>query len=81
MGAKKWAALGAVLATATAASMAFGEDPTPCYEEYWAIGLAQQQVSFDESRKLQAEAPCATVGRVGIRDARAEERLERMGRP
>ena len=81
MRAKKWTALGAVLATATAASLVFGEAPTPCYEEYRAIGLSRQQLSFDEFRKLQADAPCATVGRVGIHDARAEERLERMGRP
>lgn len=77
----KRAVLGAVLATTSAASLAFGEDPTPCYEEYWAIGLAQQQVSFDEFRKLQADAPCATGGRAGIRNARAEERLGRKGRP
>ena len=81
MRAKKWTALGAVLATATAASLVFGEAPTPCYEEYWAIGLAQQQVSFDEFRKLQADAPCATAGRASIRNARAEERLGRKGRP
>lgn len=76
MRAKKWAALGAVLVTASSASLAFGEDPTPCYEEYWAIGLARQQVSFDEFRKLQAGGPCAAedpsteAARAGPQDLR-----------
>ncbi len=54
----KWAALGAVLATASTVSLAFGEDPTPCYEEYWASGLAQQ-VCYDEFRGLHGGGPCA----------------------
>lgn len=43
--AKKWAAPRAVLATASATSLAFGEDhPTPCYGEYWASALSAEHL-------------------------------------
>lgn len=74
---REWVALGAVMATATAASLAFGEDPTPCYEEYWAIGLARQQVSFDEFRDRYADDLCVTAGRANARDIWDDERFER----
>jgi len=77
--AKKWAALGAVLATATAASLAFGEAPTPCYEAYRTSGLTQQQMSFEEFRDGYSDDVCATGGRDETPDGQRDERSERRG--
>jgi len=59
---RKWVALGAVVATMLAAAAAFGETPTPCYEEYLASGLSQQQMAFEEFRELYGDGVCATSG-------------------
>lgn len=79
MRAKKWAALGAVLATASAASLAFGEDPTPCYEAYRTGGLTQQQMGFEEFRDGYSDDVCATGGRDDPPDGQRDERSERRG--
>lgn len=50
--------LGATLVMAFAASLAFGEHPTPCHEEYLASGLAQQQMGFGEFRELYGDDVC-----------------------
>lgn len=55
-------ALGVVLAAATAASLAFGEDPTPCYEAYRTSGLTQEQMDFEEFRDRYSDDVCATGG-------------------
>jgi hypothetical protein len=75
--AKKWAALGAVLATATAASVVFGEAPTPCYEAYRTGGLTQQQMSYEEFRDSYSDDVCATGERANTRDGHTNERSER----
>ena len=77
MRAKKWAALGAVLATATAASVVFGEAPTPCYEAYRTSGLTQQQMSFEEFRDSYSDDICATGERDESPDGQKNERAER----
>ncbi len=79
MRAKKWAALGAVLATVSAASLAFGEDPTPCYEAYRTSGLTQQQMSFEEFRDTYSDDVCATGGRDETPDSQKNEGSERRG--
>ncbi len=71
----KRAALGAVLATA--ASLVFGEPPTPCYEAYRTSGLTQQQMSFEEFRDSYSDDVCATGGRDEPPDGQKNESSER----
>lgn len=52
MRARKWVALGVTVAVMLAASLAFGENTTPCYEAYLTSGLTHQQMSFEEFREL-----------------------------
>ena len=60
MGRRKWVALTVSLAMALTASLAFGEDPTPCYEAYRTSGLThQQQMTFGEFRVLYRDDVCA----------------------
>jgi hypothetical protein len=75
----KWVALGAALATASAASLVFGEAPTPCYEAYRTSGLTQQQMSFEEFRDSYSDDVCATGGRDETPDGQKDERSERRG--
>ena len=58
--ARKWVVLGAALATMLAGAMAFGEDPTPCYEAYRTSGLTEQQMSFEEFGEFYGDTLCAS---------------------
>jgi len=62
MRAKRRVALASTLVVVLASSLAFGEDPTPCYEAYWTSGLAQQQMGFDEFLELHSDGVCAAGG-------------------
>ena len=73
----KRVARGAVLATATAASLVFGEAPTPCYEAYRTSGLTQQQMSYEEFRDSYSDDVCATGERANTRNGHKNERSER----
>ena len=57
-----WVALGVTLAMMLSASLAFGEDVTPCYEAYRTSGLTQQQMTFEEFRGLYSDDVCTTSG-------------------
>ena len=81
MRARKWTTLGVVMATATAASLAFGEVPTPCYEAYRTSGLTQEHVGFEEFRDRYADDVCATGDRDNARDAREDEGFGRKDLP
>jgi hypothetical protein len=56
---RRWPALTVMLAVLLAASLAFGEDPTPCYEAYRTSGLTQEQMGFGEFRELYGDGVCA----------------------
>ena len=58
--ARKWVVLGAALATMLAGAMAFGEDPTPCYEAYRTSGLTEQQMSFEKFGEFYGDTLCAS---------------------
>jgi hypothetical protein len=60
MRSKRWVALGATMTLLLTASLAFGEDPTPCYEAYRTGHLTGQQVSFEEFRERYEDDVCAT---------------------
>lgn len=62
MRATRRVALTSTLVVVLASSLAFGEDPTPCYEAYWASGLAHQQMGFEEFRELYGDGVCAAGG-------------------
>jgi hypothetical protein len=63
MRARKWVALGAILATMLTASLAFGETPTPCYEAYRPSTLSQQQqTTFEEFRDFYGDDLCTPRG-------------------
>lgn len=49
-----------VLATAAAASLVFGENPTPCYEAYRTSGLTEEQMDLEEFRDRYSDDVCAT---------------------
>jgi hypothetical protein len=72
---------GAVLAMATTASLALGEDPTPCYEAYRTSELTLEQMGFGEFRDRYADDVCAKGGRNDARDAREDEGFGRKGPP
>jgi hypothetical protein len=64
--ARKWAALGLILATMLAASATFGGTTTPCYEAYLMSGFNPQQTSFEEFRGLYSDTSlCALRRRAG----------------
>jgi hypothetical protein len=64
--ARKWAALGLILATMLAAivvtSAAFGEKQTPCYQAYLMSGYNPQQTSFQEFRGLYSDTSLCAPG-------------------
>jgi hypothetical protein len=62
MRARRWVAWGATLATVSAVSLLFGEDPTPCEEAYLVGGLTQQQMTFDGFRTAYDDGSCAADG-------------------
>jgi hypothetical protein len=59
---RKWVVLGATLVTMLAASLVFGENPTPCQEAYRTSGLTPQQMGFEEFRDFYGDSVCATGG-------------------
>lgn len=59
MWAARWVALGVTMTMLLAASLAFGEDPTPCYEAYRTGHLTGQQMSFEEFRWRYRDDVCA----------------------
>ena len=59
--ARKWA-LGLILAAIVAASAAFSQTTTPCYEAYRMSGFNPQQTSFEEFRGLYNDTPFCTPG-------------------
>ena len=62
--ARKWA-LGLTLAAILAASAAFAQTTTPCYEAYRMSGFNPQQTSFEEFRGLYSDTTlCAPGGGV-----------------
>ena len=69
----KWTALGAVVETATAASLVFGEDPTPCYEAYLTAGPAQEQMGFEGFRDRHGDDVCANSGQDDARGAQEDQ--------
>jgi hypothetical protein len=86
MRAGKWVVLGAMLVIMLTASLAFGENPTPCYEAYLTTGLSQQQMSFEEFRKFYSDNACpknapgrevAGADQAKVRDGQENERFER----
>lgn len=75
MWAARWVALGVTMTMLLAASLAFGEDPTPCYEAYRTGHLTGQQMSFEEFRERYRDDVCAaedpsTTARAGLQDLR-----------
>jgi hypothetical protein len=66
-GVRKWVVLGALVLTALVASSIYGEEHTPCEQAYLESGLTQQQISYDEFRKLYADSLCAPGGDVAHR--------------
>jgi hypothetical protein len=56
---RQWAVVGATLAIALAATLAFGGTPTPCAEVYPESGLTQQQMTFGEFRELYGDTICS----------------------
>ena len=74
--ARRWGALGATTTLLLAASLAFGEDPTPCYEAYRTSYLNGQQLNFEEFRDLYrddicaAENPSTEAAGAGLQDLR-----------
>ncbi len=63
-GVRKWVVLGALVLTGLVASSIYGEEHTPCEQAYLESGLTQQQMSYDEFRKLYADSLCAPGGEV-----------------
>jgi hypothetical protein len=51
--------LGVALALMLAASLVFGEQPTPCREAYLASGLTEAQMSVEEFRESYGDTICA----------------------
>ena len=55
--ARKWMALAVMVATALVATVAFGEDLSPCYEAYGMSGLSQL-MTFEEFSQLHCDGLC-----------------------
>jgi hypothetical protein len=55
---RRWIVLGTTLAVMFAGAVAFGETPTPCRESYLMSGLTDQQMSFEEFRRLYRDDLC-----------------------
>ena len=52
---RRWAVLGATLATMLAASVAFGEAPTPCEVAYLTSGSTVHQPNFEGDGECQTD--------------------------